>query len=328
MRKILIGAALALTLAMAGCSANTVTSYDALPMVCGTLADNSTVSKVQSVGAFDTKPTVTFPAPLSSKTIAKHVLINGTGLKFHGDQMVKFEYSAFNATTGASFATTKYDGSDAVTQQFGPKQEINFCKALSGLREGSRVAFIIPAKIAHQNKGDAASKIGPNDDLIFVIDMVKVYYPKSIGEYAPQQSGVPTIIRTATGQPSVQIPHTTPPTTTKLYTTIKSSNPQAVAMGDNVTLQYSGFLWNNGTEFDSSWSTGPVQWPLTGSGFIKGFIKALTQSRDGKPPHVGDEILAVVTPGDGYGSQGNTSIPTNSTLVFVIDILGTEKASK
>ena len=324
MRKSLVALVAVLSLALTGCS-GPVADYSTLKPVCGKLKDTAEVDKIQAVGAFNTKPKVTLPAPISSKEIVSHVLIEGSGPAFVGDQMVKFEYTAVNAATGESFSTSNYDGTDAVTQNFGPDQQINFCKALSGVKEGSRVSVLIPAKMAHKNQGDSTSGIGPNDDVIFVMDLIKVYYPKAIGEMQKLPDGSPSIIRTSKGQPSVQIPIAPAPTELKLYNTIKSANPETIALGDTVTLQYSGFLWSDGTQFDSSWGNAPVQWKLTSDGFIRGFVKALTESRGGQAPHVGDEIMAIIPPADGYGNTAQGSIPPNSTLVFVIDILGVEK---
>jgi peptidylprolyl isomerase len=263
-------------------------------------------------------------------------LIKGNGRKFVGDQMVKFEFTAFNADTGDEFATSKYDGTDTVSQTFSPKQAIDFCKALSGATVGSRVAILIPAAMAHKNTADAKSGIKANDDIIFIMDLVDVLYPKALGEIASAQNGVPTVIRADNGQPSVQIPNQAPPTSTSLYTVIKSSDSQTIELGDKVVLKYSGFLWDGGSVFDSSWTAtdangivgAPVEWELTADGFITGFVKALTQSRNGQAPHVGDQILAVIPPSEAYGAGGNASVPGNSTLVFVIDILGVTKAKK
>lgn len=327
MRKSLIAVLAVLTLALSGCTASS--SYDSLPQTCGTMIDNSVSAKIQSAGAFGTKPKITFPTPLTSKVLAAHTLITGTGPKFYGDQMIKFEYTALDAANGKVYSSTSYDGTDPVFQVFGKSVQANVCKALTGKTEGSRVAILIPAKIAHNNQGDSSAGIGKNDDIILVVDILKVYYPRAIGTEQPQQNGVPTIIRTTKGQPSVQIPGVAAPTKLKLVNTIKSDNPQTVASGDTVTLQYVGFLWKTGALFDSSWSSNPVQMKLDSSAqLISGFIKALTNGRNGEATHVGDEIMAIVPPSEGYKDKAMGSIPANSTLVFVIDILGTEKASK
>ena len=88
-------------------------------------------------------------------------------------------------------------------------------------------------------------------------------------------------------------------------------------MGQTVTLHYSGFLWDGKTQFDSSWEKGqPVQFKLEEGGLINGFLKAVVGQK------IGSQVVAVIPPADGYGSTDQGSIPANSTLVFVIDILG------
>jgi peptidylprolyl isomerase len=64
-----------------------------------------------------------------------------------------------------------------------------------------------------------------------------------------------------------------------------------------------------------------VQWPLTETGFIKGFVDAL----DGAV--VGSQVMAIIPPSFGYGDQASDTIPANSTLVFIIDVLGVDKAA-
>ena len=39
------------------------------------------------------------------------------------------------------------------------------------------------------------------------------------------------------------------------------------------------------------------------------------------------QVMAIIPPSLGYGDQASDSIPANSTLVFVIDILGVDKVS-
>ena len=249
------------------------------------------------------------------------MLTEGKGPKFVGGEMVKFEYSAFNAATGKEFAASKYDGTDAIAQFFTTGQKIDFCHALSGTREGSRVAVLIPAAMAHDGKGDATNAISPTDNLLFVIDLQRVYLPHAAGQKQAQQTGMPTVVLAPSGQPGVQMPKAAAPAAFKLATPIKGAGDK-VAIGDTVTLHYSGFIWASGVQFDSSWDSGtPVQWQLTETGFIKGFVKAL------KGAAVGSQILAVIPPNEGYGDKEQSTIPAGSTLVFVIDILGVDKAT-
>ena len=55
---------------------------------------------------------------------------------------------------------------------------------------------------------------------------------------------------------------------------------------------------------------------LSMTGIVPGLATAL------KGATVGSQILAVIPPSDGYGSTATGQIPANSTLVFVVDILG------
>lgn len=324
MRKSLITITI-LSLLLSGCSA-TGNGLDNQSLLCGAAESDDAVNKIEASGPVGTKPVVTIPAPITSEKIVTKVISEGSGKRFVGNQLVKFEYTALNAATGETFSASKYDDTDAITQEFDEGQQIDFCKALGGVKEGSRVAILIPAKMAHNNEGDATNGVGINDDIVFVLDLVKIFYPKATGTKWTHQDGAPTLLTATSGEPSVTIPKTDPPTSTKLYLTVKSDDSEAIALGDTVTLQYTGFLWSDGSVFDSSWSSGqPVNWPISADGFIKGFVRALTESRDGKAPHVGDQIMAVIPPGEGYGDEEKAGIPAGSTLVFVIDILGTTK---
>jgi peptidylprolyl isomerase len=324
LRKIIAVAVIALTTALSGCASapnKLDADYASLPEVCSSFTTGKNVEKISAEGAFGTKPAVKIAAPLSTDIIETGVLLEGNGPVFKGGAQVKFEYTAFNAATGKEFAASKYDGTDAVAQFFTSGQKLDFCHALSGVKEGSRVAILIPAKLAHDGAGDEANGIAPTDNLIFVIDLQRVYLPRAVGESQPAKSGMPTVVLATNGQPGVQMPKAQAPAEFNLVSLIKG-NGDTVAIGDTVTLHYSGFVWDSGEQFDSSWTNGaPVQWQLTETGFIKGFVKALNGAV------VGSQIMAIIPPSEGYGDQEQSSIPAGSTLVFIIDILGVDKAT-
>lgn len=325
MRKLITAALLVVTATLSGCAASPsglAADYASLPEVCEKFTNGDAVNTINATGAFGTRPTVTFTSPLSANEIETKILIEGNGPAFKGGAQVKFEYIAYNAGNGNEFASSKYDGSDAVVQFFNTGQKLDFCHALSGVKEGSRAAILIPAQMAHDAQGDPSSGISAADNLIFVIDLQRVYLPKAIGDAQPAQTGMPSVVLAPSGQPGVQIPKSQAPAELKIVDLIKGRG-ETVEIGDKVTLHYSGFLWSTGNPFDSSWDSGaPVQWELTETGFIKGFVEALNGAV------VGSQVLAVIPPGDGYGDQASETIPANSTLVFVIDILGVDKAAK
>ncbi len=88
----------------------------------------------------------------------------------------------------------------------------------------------------------------------------------------------------------------------------------------SVTVQYTGVLYKDGKEFDSSWARGkPTTFSLTG--VVPGFTQGIGGAGKAAPMRVGGRRIMILPPALGYGSQGTTGIPANSTLVFVVDLL-------
>jgi peptidylprolyl isomerase len=87
-----------------------------------------------------------------------------------------------------------------------------------------------------------------------------------------------------------------------------------------VNVQYYGVLYRNGKEFDSSWSRGmPTSFGLTA--VVPGFTQGIGGTTGIAPMRVGGRRIIIMPAADGYGSQANGSIPANSPLVFVVDLL-------
>ena len=104
------------------------------------------------------------------------------------------------------------------------------------------------------------------------------------------------------------------PTTKALVKTLSAGDGAIVCPGAKVKVNYVGALWN-GTVFDSSYERGePAEFSLTQ--VVKGWTYGLAHAR------VGDRLEVVIPASLGYGSQAKGTIPANSTLVFVVNILG------
>jgi peptidylprolyl isomerase len=119
-------------------------------------------------------------------------------------------------------------------------------------------------------------------------------------------------------KPAVAVPSGPPPSRLVTKDLITGSGKPA-ATGSNVTVNYVGVLYKNGKEFDSSWKTGkPASFALTQGpgGVITGWVQGIPGMR------VGGRRELIIPPSLGYGKAGSPpTIPPNSTLVFVVDLL-------
>lgn len=98
------------------------------------------------------------------------------------------------------------------------------------------------------------------------------------------------------------------------YEVLTKGNGAKPKATDTVTVHYHGTL-ENGTVFDSSVERGePASFPV--SGVIRGWVEALPLMS------VGDKWKLYIPPDLGYGPRANGKIPSNSLLIFEVELLG------
>jgi len=120
-------------------------------------------------------------------------------------------------------------------------------------------------------------------------------------------------------KPVVNVPSTPPPS--KLVTKDLVQGTGATAsQGKTVTVNYVGVLYKDGKEFDSSWKRNqPFTTALSPGSVISGWVQGLNGMK------VGGRRELIIPPSLGYGKAGSPpTIPPNSTLVFVVDLLGVQ----
>lgn len=302
--------AILISLTLTGCSSS-------VTLACEPSGGGSQVDSIEVSSEPLTKPTVSFASPISAESIQSRVVFEGDGEVFTGRNLIEFEFAGYNGGSGELLQETNFDGKNPAPGFFGPDSVPNFCSALAGAREGSRVVAIFPPKDAHDGRGVESLGIGPNDSFVFVFDLSRVYLEKAEGSAVAAEAGMPAVVTTPEGIPGVTIPSTDAPDELRIAQLIKGAG-ETVKSGDNVTMHYSGFLWTGGSKFDSSWDKGtPAQFEVSPGKLIDGFLSAVVGQQ------VGSRVVVVIPPALGYGEQESATIPANSTLVFVIDILGT-----
>jgi FKBP-type peptidyl-prolyl cis-trans isomerase len=120
-------------------------------------------------------------------------------------------------------------------------------------------------------------------------------------------------------KPVVTVPKTPPPTKLVSKDLVQGTGA-AASQGKTVTVNYVGVLYKNGKEFDSSWSRNqPFTTSLAPGSVISGWVQGLNGMK------VGGRRELIVPPSLGYGKAGSPpTIPPNSTLVFVVDLLSVQ----
>ena len=103
------------------------------------------------------------------------------------------------------------------------------------------------------------------------------------------------------------------------YIVTKQGDGEQVKKGQTVVVNYTGLL-TNGAIFDSSLARNePLSFPVGVGMVIKGWDEGLQQLR------VGDHAILTIPPEIAYGSAGAGGvIPPDATLIFIIEVLGTE----
>ncbi|WP_019434995.1 FKBP-type peptidyl-prolyl cis-trans isomerase [Streptomyces sp. AA0539] len=188
---------------------------------------------------------------------------------------------------------------------------------LIGTQVGSRVKV---EGTAGELLGETADAVGLDKDqgMVWVFDINVAIDPTSsaTGEQAPVEEGMPEVVAEGQEPATITIPDGDAPAELREQTLIEGDGAEVLA-GHTLFVQYTGVNWEDGEKFDSSWDRdGGASFQIGAGQVISGWDETLV----GK--HVGDRVLMVLPPDKAYGEAGNASIPGNSTLVFVVDIIG------
>lgn len=144
---------------------------------------------------------------------------------------------------------------------------------------------------------------------------------ESAGAPAPDAVtlGAATVSGALGAEPQVTIKTTAKPATKLLTADIVVGDGAVVAAGATVTAHYVGYGAQTGQMFDSSWQRGePAVFPL--DQVIVGWQKGLIGMK------VGGRRVLVIPGSQGYGDNppDGAGILPGETLVFVVDLVGTE----
>lgn len=238
--------------------------------------------------------------------VERKVLVEGDGAPLTADMYPVLKVATFDFGSGEPI------GEYASLPVQGTLSELQLPQAIhAGLLNtpsGSRIALLPPVT-------DTAQKPGAQQTPVYVIDVIAVEKDQA-ADGKPVENTIDFIEVTEgdDGSPQVKIAADAPKLDEQLISTVLQGDGPEIGAGDEVVVQYRGVLLD-GTEFDSSWSRAGAPTMFSTDGVVTGFADALVGQQ------VGSRVVTVFPPELGYGDQESGSIPANSHLVFVVDIL-------
>ena len=132
---------------------------------------SSSASIPESGGSKGSKPTISAPSGDAPKTLEQKDIFVGTGKEAITTSTLEVHYTLMAWSTGNLVESSWDSGQTATFPLSGVIA--GWQQGIPGMKEGGRRLLVIPPDLGY-GAGGAGSSIGPNETLIFVVDLVKV----------------------------------------------------------------------------------------------------------------------------------------------------------
>ena len=247
------------------------------------------------------KPLVTIPPSSPPTELLIEDLVVGSGSPVGVGDFLIMDYVGVSYSTGLQFDAS-WDRGSPFPFELGAGRVIQgWDQGIVGMSVGGRRSLTIPPELAYGENGSGSGSIGPNETLVFVVDLI---------------ASVPANLE----KPTEDL---TSESTTELETNDISEGSGAIVQPGNVVyIHYVGVAASTGEQFDSSWDRGRSEFIgyISGTGNV---IQGLDEGLLGM--QVGGRRTVVIPPDLAYGENGagDGLIAPNETLIFTVDLLGT-----
>ncbi|KAA8828480.1 FKBP-type peptidyl-prolyl cis-trans isomerase [Bifidobacterium myosotis] len=270
--------------------------------------DKNQIAGVTATGKLGEKPTISFKTPMTVSDGSYVVLQEGDGDVIQDGDRVCAQGIALNVKDGTELMDTWTKNTpDCSLVVSSSKLSSTYYDQIKGAKLNTTIGF----GVNDQNTSGYS----------YIMAMTFVSKSKDLEKATGEEvtdvpANLPKVTRDKDGKPSVEMNGQGSVDTLVAQTLIKGSG-KTLTDSDTAVVKYTGWL-TNGKQFDSSWDKNTTfDADLSASGQI---ISGWKQGLIGQT--VGSQVLLVIPPDQGYGANGSgDTIPGNSTLVFVIDIL-------
>ncbi len=275
--------------------------------------------RVEVSGPFGQKPTIKVAAQLKLSESESWTTVNGKGDSVGGDATVILQLTLADGRTGKTAYSTLDAGQRPQEVKLGEQVFPVLATALTGKPAASRVVVTATSDDAYGDTGAPQVGIKGGDSVVMVSDILSTD-PTSVldgptGASEPAPATAPRLV-VEDGQPSgFDVAGVRKPTKLQVYQLREGTGP--VLDGPHrIAVDYLGQVWGAKTPFNNTFPKEPANATVGMSEVIPAWDKALAGVREGA------RVMLVSPPSTAYGAERQGEIPPNSTLVFIIDVLG------
>jgi peptidylprolyl isomerase len=278
---------------------------------------------IKVTGAFNTKPTLTFPARQPAKQLTEQTLVAGTGTAIASGDTVITNYVGEIWPTKIGSQAKVFDSSFSRGAPagfvIGAGQVIpGFDKTLLGKRLGSEMLLSIPPADGYGTSGNAQAGISGTDTLVFVVDLLADYKPNAsapgVADSQLPAAGWPKITSTP-GRPPVitSVAGVKAPTSPTSKLLVKGSGAK-IDPSKTLVLQLVETDIATGKQTQSTWGQQPQLVSAQG---------ALSVATALSGQSIGARAVALLPATAAQpASASATSQPATPAQILIIDVVG------
>ena len=282
-------------------------------------APESLQDKIKVTGEYGAKPTIDIDEPLEFSESSSWTEQKGDGDKVGEGATAILQLTLANGRSGKTVISTFDQGQRPLELALGDQVFPSLVVGLTGKATGSRVVVASTSEDAYGEQGAPQVGIEGGDPVVMVADVLSTD-PTSVldepsGEALPVPAGSPKLLQ-ADGVPTgFDVTGLKKPKKLVVVPLIEGTGP-AVEAPDRVAVDYLGQVWGAKKPFEESYSKDPARFSVGLGSVIPAWDQALVGVKEG------GRVMLVAPPELAYGKEGRPGIPPNSTLVFVVDVLG------
>lgn len=277
-----------------------------------TSGDAAILESVRVDGGSDEEaPEVTFESPLEVTGPAAATVTTGDGEPISDGDRVSFHIVGLNTEDGAVLGDTYSDEPQTLdlTEEL---QEVDpeLYDVLLGTTIGSQIAYtnVIEGQDPQQL---IVMRVLSAEEAPPAPPVPEILSPEAVEEL-DADGQLPTFTFDDDEAPVIEIPDNEP-SDDLVIKVLEAGDGEVLTEADTITANYAGWRWEDGEQFDSSYSGGePIEFPLTG--VIEGWTKGLAGQT------VGSKVLLVIPSPMGYGDPAPEGRPSG-TLAFYVEIV-------